>query len=101
MQELSRVTAATLDVLEVLRDGDDAVWGLLVVKATGRPGGSVYPILERLERSGWVESAWDDDAQRAGPRRRLYRLTTDGAAAAARLLHRRSAAPSPGLAAAQ
>ncbi len=82
MEHLGRMTAATADVLEALYSADDPVWGLKIVKQTGRPAGSIYPILGRLERAGWATSRWDDDADRAGPRRRLYQLT-DGARASA------------------
>ena len=94
MLALGRVTPATLDVLEALLDAVDPVWGLRLVKATGRPAGSVYPILERLERAGWVKSAWDEYDSRSGPRRRLYRVTAEGAAQARELLvARRRAVP--------
>ena len=93
MEPLSRVTPATLDVLGALIESGGPVWGLRLVKATGRPAGSVYPILERLERTGWVDSSWDDDAERPGPRRRLYRPTPDGAVAARELLTARRPAP--------
>lgn len=82
MVPLSRVTPATVDVLNALLNDEAPIWGLLVVRQTGRPAGSVYPILERLEGSGWVTSNWEDDSERTGPRRRLYELTSDGAAAA-------------------
>lgn len=82
MKPLARVTAATVDVLSSLIEGRDSIWGLQIIRATGRPPGSVYPILERLERSGWVASEWEADSERSGPRRRFYRLTADGAAAA-------------------
>jgi transcriptional regulator len=37
---------------------------------------SLYPLLYRLERRGWIEGRW---VERAGERRRrLYRLTTEG-----------------------
>ncbi len=95
MEKLARVTAATLDVLEALLDAPDSVWGLRIVTLTGRPAGSVYPILERLERAGWAESEWEDDPARSGPRRRLYRLTAGGAEAARALLaHAASPRPS-------
>jgi len=81
MKPLSRVTAATIDVLSVL-DASSASWGLAVIKASGRPAGSVYPILERLEASGWVTSSWEENDERTGPRRRYYELTADGATAA-------------------
>jgi DNA-binding PadR family transcriptional regulator len=44
------------------------------------PEGTVYPALHRLERDGLVTSEWDASAPR---RRRVYRLTPDGAAALA------------------
>jgi PadR family transcriptional regulator, regulatory protein PadR len=81
MEPLSRITPATIDVLSVLLT-DGQCWGLRVIKESGRPAGSVYPILERLETSGWVESSWEDDPQRQSPRRRYYELTEDGLPAA-------------------
>ena len=82
MTPLARLTPATVDVLRVLLDDGASVWGMLVIKRTGRPAGSVYPILERLEAAGWVASSWEPDTDRSGPRRRLYELTGDGAEAA-------------------
>ncbi|MCU1509579.1 MAG: PadR family transcriptional regulator [Glaciihabitans sp.] len=82
MEPLSRVTAATIDVLRVLAQSQDPCWGLLVIKSSNRPAGTVYPILERLESLGWVTSSWDSDDSRSGPRRRYYELTEDGGAAA-------------------
>ena len=82
MEPLSRVTAATIDVLSVLDEASEPTWGLAIIKSSGRPAGSVYPILERLENSGWVRSEWEDDPGRSGPRRRLYEFTDAGAEAA-------------------
>jgi len=82
MKPLARVTPATVDVLSVLLDAGKPCWGLLVIKSSGRPAGSVYPILERLEQSGWLTSSWEDDPSRVGPRRRYYELTGEGATAA-------------------
>ncbi|MBP2339499.1 DNA-binding PadR family transcriptional regulator [Saccharothrix coeruleofusca] len=101
MEPLGRIGRATADVLAVLLDADRPRWGLEVIKLTGRPSGSVYPLLDRLERAGWVTSSWDDDSERRGPRRRLYRLTPDGAVEAAKVCARKStetgrrAAPRP------
>lgn len=72
-------------------------WGLALIRRTGRPSGTVYPALARLERAGWVVSSWEDDDARTGPRRRLYRLTDDGAPAARRLLQEATATPGLGL----
>jgi DNA-binding PadR family transcriptional regulator len=82
MKPLERATPATADVLEAMLNAGEPIWGLRIVKAIGRPAGSVYPILERLEGLGWATSFWDDDADRPGPRRRLYQLE-DGARALA------------------
>jgi PadR family transcriptional regulator PadR len=92
MEPLLRVTAPTLDVLAALLAAEGPTWGLLLMKTIGRPSGTVYPILERLERQGWITSSWDDDAERSGPRRRLYAFTADGQQAATDLVDARRAA---------
>jgi DNA-binding PadR family transcriptional regulator len=79
------VTPATVDVLAALLGSGEATWGLRLVGETGRPAGSVYPILARLEDGGWVESHWDESGDR-GPRRRLYELTAHGREGAAALV---------------
>ena len=91
MEPLSRITDATIDVLRSLLDSSGPTWGLALVKTSGRPAGSVYPILERLERAGWLESEWEQDASRPGPRRRYYTLSDGGAAAARQAIAVRSA----------
>lgn len=85
MEPLQRITPATLDVLDALMTSSEDVWGLLIIKQTGRPAGTVYPILERLEQRQWVESSWEDDPTRPGPRRRTYSFTAEGRAAAEQL----------------
>jgi transcriptional regulator len=37
---------------------------------------SLYPLLYRLEKRGWIEGKWQEQAGHR--RRRLYRLTTEG-----------------------
>lgn len=90
-----RLTRATLDVLEVLLQDDEELYGLKIAQAVGRPTGSIYPILARLEQLGWVESEWEptDPAVR-GARRRFYHLSQDGAARAHAALASRRARPS-------
>ncbi|WP_424533599.1 PadR family transcriptional regulator [Sphaerisporangium viridialbum] len=82
-----RLTSTTRDVLSVLQAAareDAATYGLEICKATGLGSGTVYPILTRLERIGWVRAYWqDDDADSRGPRRRLYELTGEGRSQAA------------------
>lgn len=50
--------------------------------------GTVYPLLARLEKAGWLESRWEeiDPAEAGRPRRRLYRLTGEGELVATRSL---------------
>src|SRR5260370_32816808 len=57
------------------------MYGLQICAEAHLPSGTIHPILARLERLGWVESQWEDiDTHAEGrPRRRYYRLTTDGA----------------------
>ena len=38
--------------------------------------GMLYPVLHRLERSGWIQSRWGVSDQ--GRKRRYYRLTASG-----------------------
>jgi len=87
-----RVTDATLDVVEALLSGDEELYGLKIAKMTGRPSGSVVPILMRLEGCGWVLSEWERDESARGPRRRFYRLHADHVGEARRLVSERKKA---------
>ena len=49
----------------------------------GLKSGSLYPILMRLSDAGLLESEWEHDPPAGRPPRHLYRLNTDGLAAAA------------------
>jgi PadR family transcriptional regulator PadR len=91
MRSLSRITPAMLDVLSVLVWSPEALHGFALAKVAGRPTGSVYIILNRLEDAGWVDSYWEPiNAQAEGrPRRRFYRLNPDGLGAARQLLAER------------
>ncbi|MGO2533408.1 MULTISPECIES: PadR family transcriptional regulator [Micrococcaceae] len=82
MEPIRRVTAATVDVLSSLLSAKFPIWGLQIVKDTDRRPGSVYPILERLESSGWLVSHWEEEPNRPGPRRRLYCFSDEGRVAA-------------------
>jgi DNA-binding PadR family transcriptional regulator len=84
---LSRVTNATLDVLEALMGPDEELYGLRIALNAGRKAGSVYPILARLEEAGWVVSSWErEERGDRGPRRRFYRFSPGGLDAARALL---------------
>ncbi|RFA06780.1 PadR family transcriptional regulator [Subtercola boreus] len=82
MDRIQRVTAPTVDVLHVMLGTTAPVWGLQIIKQTQRLPGTIYPILERLERNGWIQSSWEEDSSRQGPRRRLYKFTAEGEIAA-------------------
>jgi PadR family transcriptional regulator, regulatory protein PadR len=89
----SRVTHATLDVLEALMGPDEELYGLKIAQNAGRKVGSVYPILARLEESGWVESSWErEERGERGPRRRFYKFSPEGLDAARTLLTERRGA---------
>ena len=73
------MSAAALSVLQAIADG--VQYGFDVIDRTGLPSGTVYPALSRLERDGFVRSAWENaDAahQQGRPARRYYRITTPG-----------------------
>src|SRR3954454_19648048 len=60
--------------LEILRRLEDTGCGLLRLKE-----GSLYPALYRLEESGEIKAAWEEQPHgRRGARRRIYRLTARG-----------------------
>jgi PadR family transcriptional regulator PadR len=80
-----RTTGPLLDVsvclLQAHAEGT-AVHGWAIMSETKRSGPTVYGILDRLEDRRWIAGYWEDENPEAGkPRRRLYRLTSDGAAA--------------------
>jgi PadR family transcriptional regulator PadR len=76
-----KLTYPTTLVLHALAQG--LRHGFDILEATELPSGTVYPILRRLEREGFVAAHWEDaaiahDEQR--PPRRYYELTASGSA---------------------
>jgi PadR family transcriptional regulator len=78
-----RFSVQTLSLLIAL-ETDPAVWrhGYELAKETGLRSGTLYPVLIRLADRGLVEARWEDEPPAGRPRRHLYRLTSDGVAAA-------------------
>ncbi|HEX5146256.1 MAG TPA: PadR family transcriptional regulator [Conexibacter sp.] len=77
------MTSQTLALLAVLMSDPAREWyGFEAGDVAGIKSGTLYPALARLERARWLSSHWEEvDPRVAGrPRRRLYRLTQDGAA---------------------
>ncbi|MCC2309962.1 PadR family transcriptional regulator [Cellulomonas chengniuliangii] len=70
-------------VLAYLRSGP--AYGLEIATELGRhetlftSEGTLYPLLARLRKQGWVETSWQES--RSGPPRRYYSLTDEGRAA--------------------
>jgi PadR family transcriptional regulator PadR len=61
-------------------------YGFDIMDATRLPSGTVYPILGRLERDGYVRSRWEAQAtasREKRPPRRYYEVTATGAKALA------------------
>ena len=70
---------AAVSVLQAVANG--FVYGFDIIDSTGLPSGTVYPALSRLERDGFVKSAWENEQVARGdgrPARRYYRLTAPG-----------------------
>lgn len=67
-------------VLSLLADqelyGFDLVRHLGEVNGMVTSEGTIYPLLSRLRRDGWVTSSWVESD--AGPPRRYYALTPEG-----------------------
>jgi PadR family transcriptional regulator len=81
MASTPRITTSVLRVVSaMLADPTAERYGLDLMEDTGLASGTLYPILVRLERAGWVESRWEDidPAAEGRPSRRYYRLTPDG-----------------------
>jgi PadR family transcriptional regulator, regulatory protein PadR len=84
-----RLTTAVVKVLAaLLQEPTVERYGLDLMRATGQPSGTLYPILVRLQQAGWVSARWEDtDPVETGrPARRYYRLTPLGITEARREL---------------
>jgi DNA-binding PadR family transcriptional regulator len=79
-----RPSPQTAAVLNALAD-DPLTWryGYDLGQHIGLRSGSLYPILMRLADRGLLDTRWEEVARAGSPPRHLYRLTTDGIAAAA------------------
>jgi PadR family transcriptional regulator, regulatory protein PadR len=64
------------------RYGVELVTELAAQGALTTSEGTLYPLLSRLRRSGWVATTWQESP--SGPPRRYYELTSHGKEALAR-----------------
>ena len=80
LQALSR-SINTILILGVLRDKEKHGYqiALDVSEVSGRlfelRHGTLYPVLHRMEKQGWISGRW---SKREGRRRKVYRITGEG-----------------------
>src|SRR5260370_28061456 len=74
-----RSSRQTLDILEALL-ARPSHWhhGYAISRQTSVPSGTLYPILMRLDKLGWLETRWEEAVPQSRPPRHLYRLTSNG-----------------------
>jgi hypothetical protein len=96
------LTPRMADVIRVfLQNPAERRYGFGLMRATGLPSGTLYPILAKFERHGWLTVGTEDiDPKEEGrPRRRFYVITAPAWAAAEEQLyelHERYRPPSRG-----
>jgi DNA-binding PadR family transcriptional regulator len=76
---MRRLSVTSVSVLQAITSGFE--YGFDIIDHTNLPSGTVYPTLSRLERDGYVRSAWEDEHRAHGegrPARRYYRITASG-----------------------
>jgi PadR family transcriptional regulator len=85
VRPLTRMTDQMLAVLSVLLGSDSGKgqYGQGIANATALRTGTVYPILIRFERAGWVTSQWENrddpsETRDSGAPRKYYTLTSEG-----------------------
>src|SRR3984957_16256457 len=83
MAPRAALSAQTRAVLAALA-AEPSEWrhGYDLARETGLKSGTLYPILIRLADREMVEACWEADQPAGRPRRHLYRLTSQGLAAA-------------------
>jgi PadR family transcriptional regulator, regulatory protein PadR len=83
MARRTAFSAQTLAVLAALA-AEPSSWrhGYDLARETGLKSGTLYPILVRLADRDLVAARWEEGEPAGRPRRHLYRLTSDGLAAA-------------------
>lgn len=82
MGSAPQLTTQTIRVLSTLMNNSpDALSGAEIGRTTKLKSGTLYPILLRLEKAGWLESFWESESPQdlGRPRRRFYKLTALGA----------------------
>ncbi|MGH3647606.1 MAG: PadR family transcriptional regulator [Micromonosporaceae bacterium] len=76
-----RITLPVARVLAAfLSDPTEDRYGLELMAEADLASGTLYPILTRLQKAGWITSHWEeiDPVAEGRPARRYYRLTAEG-----------------------
>lgn len=93
MVRYRRPSAKALEVLAALvREPDGWRYGYDLTRETGVGAGTLYPLLDRWERQGLLESEWRPAEKPGRPARHAYRLTSAGR----QFAHEAAARPSLG-----
>jgi PadR family transcriptional regulator len=85
MNDSRPLSLATVRVLASIANG--VRYGFDIMEASDLPSGTVYPILARLEKAGYIRGRWEaaETAQRdKRPTRRYYEISASGTKALAR-----------------
>ena len=85
MPDTRPLSLATVRVLVSIANG--ARYGFDIMDSSELPSGTVYPILSRLEKAGYIRGRWEpaETAQRdKRPTRRYYEISAAGSKALAR-----------------
>jgi hypothetical protein len=75
--ESLELTPKMADVVKVfLEDPQQPRYGFELMRRTGQPSGTIYPILGKLERAGWLIAGKEhiDPRAEGRPRRRIYHI---------------------------
>jgi PadR family transcriptional regulator PadR len=83
--EKIRISGPTLKLLKLLLENpSQGRSGAEISKITKLGSGTMYPLLQRLEIARWIEGDWEnvEPSEVGRPKRRLYKLTRSGHAAA-------------------
>lgn len=84
---ISQLRRGVLEYCVLSLLADEPVYGFDLVRRLGAVDGmvtsegTIYPLLSRLRRDGWVTTTWAESE--AGPPRRYYSITPDGGRALA------------------
>jgi DNA-binding PadR family transcriptional regulator len=87
-----RLSAPTLRVLAQFAASSTELSGSQIMRATSLKSGTLYPLLQRLENAGWLESRQESGNPRKlrRPLYHYYRLTAEGEKAAEKIFEEMS-----------